>query len=373
MKILHLTRHLDIGGIPRYIVDVSERLAAKGHKITVASTGGIQRAQLERAGIAHITIPLSSKFEYGINLWRSWLALLPHLRAQSFDVVHAHTRVAQVLAGLIEKFHGIPAVTTCHGFFKPNLGRRLWPCWGRKVIAVSPAVAEHLATTHNVPRETIVCIPNGIDAEKFRPPAPDSTQIALREILGIPADAMVVGCTARLSQVKGLEYLLEAVALSRKKHPDLYCLIVGEGPSRSGLEVLTGKLGLYGKVIITGVVNDIAPYLAQMDIFVLPSRMEGLGLSILEAFAAGKPVIASRVGGIVNVVRDRENGLLVSSGSAEEIADAVDLLLEDKKLAAELAKKGFQTVREEFSLDRMAEGIEAVYGSVLKTSGSTPP
>src|SRR3989338_1565109 len=211
MKILHLTRHLEIGGIPRYVMDLSTWLQSRGHDVTVASTGGPGVVGLERAVVRHHQIPLSSKFEFGPNLWRSWMSLASLLMAGTFDVVHSHPRISPVLGGLIQKFHGVPSVTTCHGFFKPNLGRRLWPCWGERVIAVSPAIAAHLTDVHRVASERIFCIPNGIDASKYKP-CERSQSEALRRQLGIPANARVVGTAARLSPVKGLDCLLEAFA-----------------------------------------------------------------------------------------------------------------------------------------------------------------
>jgi len=287
--------------------------------------------------------------------------LSPVLRENKFDVVHAHTRTAQVLANLIDRFQGIPAVTTCHGFFKPNLGRRLWPCWGHIVIAVSPAVAEHLQTAHRVPSNRIACIPNGIDATRFAKHFIPEQLHLLRSNLGIAPDARVIGTVARLSTVKGLPHLLEAVALLRKTFPTLHCLIVGDGDQRQFLELIARRLDIAGNVTFAGAVQDTAPYLALMEVFVMSSLMEGLGLAILEAFAAGKPVVATRVGGIANVIRDRENGIFVPPGSGRDIAIATDILLSDKTLAQSLAKSGRKTVEDQFSLERMAGNIEKLY------------
>ena len=364
MKILHLTPHLEIGGIPRHVLDLCSQLQSQGHDVTVASTGGVQIGALKAAGVKHLQIPLSSKFEFGPNLWRSWLALLPALQSGSFDIVHAHTRIAQVLGGLIENKHGIPCVTTCHGFFKTNLGRRLWPCWEQKVIAVSPAVQEHLVRVHRVAMEKIVCIPNGIDTEKYQQGYDEHRTTALRQQLGIPKGCRVVGTTARLSPVKGLNHLLDAFALCLKADKNLCCLIVGEGPVRKELEVQAKNLGIAPRVVFAGAVDNVAPYLALMEVFVLPSRMEGLGLSILEAFAAGKPVVASRVGGIVDVIRNNENGLLVSPGSPQEIARAMQQILADEKLGARLAQEGNKTVRRDYSLDRMVQAVQSLYDAV---------
>ena len=366
VKILHITRHLDIGGIPRCVLDLSSALRTNGHQIVVASMGGVQVAALEASGIRHYRIPLCGKFEFGPGLWHSWLALLPLLRKESFDIVHAHTRMAQVLAHLLERFHGIPAVTTCHGFFKPNPGRRFWPCWGQKVIAVSPAVAEHLATMHRVPNNRIVCIPNGIDASKYIHFHDPEKLFSLRADLDIPRQARVVGTTARLSPVKGLDDLIKAFSILAPKHPNFYCLIVGEGNARTDLEKLVRDLGLDGRVIFSGAVDDVAPYLALMDIFVLPSLMEGLGLSILEAFAAGKPVIASCVGGIVDVVKNGTTGILVQPRSPQQVAQAIETLFENSVLAQSLAAEASRVVRDRFSLTSMASQIQSVYSCLQR-------
>ncbi len=371
MKILHLTRHLEIGGIPRYVLDLTIQHQARGHQITVAAMGGAKVPALEASGARHVEIPLSSKFEFGPKLWLSWKALLPVLRKNHFDIVHAHTRIAQLLAHLIERHHGIPAVTTCHGFFRPNLGRHLWPCWGRKVIAISAVVAQHLKTVHGVPRENIVCVPSGIDATPFLRQFSQEQIFSLRAQLGIGRHAQVVGTVARLSAGKGLNHLLGAVALLVARNPQAHCLIVGDGNERKRLESLAGTLKITKHVTFAGAAQDVAPYLAMMDVFILPSLTEGLGLAILEAFAAGKPVVASRAGGIINVVEDGKNGVLVRPGDERSIAQAVERLLSDRAWAQTLAQAGRKTVQEKFLLSRMAQEIENVYAGLLAPSQGT--
>ena len=144
MRILHLTSHLNTGGVSSYVLSMSRALARRGHAVTIASGGGSLEPQAHVAGLAHWPVPMHTSAEFSPPVFRAARQVLERLRVAPVDVLHAHTRVGQVVADRLSRRTGIPYVTTWHGFFRPNLGRRLWPCTGARTIAISESVQRHL-------------------------------------------------------------------------------------------------------------------------------------------------------------------------------------------------------------------------------------
>jgi glycosyltransferase involved in cell wall biosynthesis len=229
-----------------------------------------------------------------------------------------------------------------------------------RYVAVSQAMADEMARDHVVPAGKLRVVRNSVPAHSFSlPPDP-----ALRAMLTGSRDRAVVLTLARLVSRKGLGTLLDAAALV----PDVVFAIAGEGDERSMLETRIRQLGLEGRVRILGQRDDIPALLASCDLFVLPSLFEGLPLSILEAMAAGKPVIATAVPGTREAVREGETGLLFPPGDAPALACAVTSILADQGFAARLGRAGQVRVRQEFSAEIMTRQVEAVYGEVLRSA-----
>jgi len=220
----------------------------------------------------------------------------------------------------------------------------------------------------------IVVIPNGIDLARFRRAAEGEGP---RPELGIAADAPLVTMVSRLSPTKGVEHLLDAIAATAVTHPTLRALIVGEGlvaqdgvvmQDRVYLDSLIArakKLGIEDRVIFTGYRSDIPALLAQTDVFALPSLTEGLSNVVLEAMAAGLPVIATRVGGTPEIIRDGQNGLLVPPSDPDALKGAITKLLDDPTLAKGLGDAARRGVEERFSMARMVNATEALYTDLL--------
>jgi len=195
-------------------------------------------------------------------------------------------------------------------------------------------------------------IHSGIDPERFVRCA-DGSASAEHEA--------VVGIIAALEERKGHRYLLEAAAMLKRHGHRIKYLVAGEGPVRRQLEDRVKALNLGDEVRFCGFVSDAPAFLSEIDIFILPSLYEGLGVAVLEAMAAGKPVIASRVGGLPELVADGETGLLVAPKNVEGLADAIARLADDKSLAREMGRKGAARARASFSLEKMASQNEAYY------------
>ncbi len=364
MNILFLTNHLNVGGITSYIFSLSKSLKTKGHNVYLASSGGDSLTRFTEQGIIYIPIPIRTKSELNIfKLGVSLFKLMSHIKEKDIDIIHSNTRVTQVLGCLLERYTHKTHITTCHGFFTRRFFRRLFPCWGSKVIAISESVREHLIGDFCVRPENISLVYNGIDLERLKLRyAQSRDEVKLKFCLG---NGPVVGIVARLSDVKGHIFLIRAIKLVLDKIPDVQLLIVGEGRMQKKLERLAEELQIARNVFFIPKVNNIQDALYVMDLFVMPSLKEGLGLGLMEAMAWGKAVIGSRVGGIKNLIRHGYNGLLVRPADVEQLCSSIIELLEDPVKASILGNNARLFIAENFSLEKMVSETEKVYRECL--------
>ncbi|MDD4909777.1 MAG: glycosyltransferase family 4 protein [Candidatus Omnitrophica bacterium] len=359
MKILILTNHFNCGGITSYILNLSRGLAGRGNNIYVASSGGDSAGRLEDLRIPHFTIPIRTKCEVSPRVLAAALKLAGYARDNGIDIIHSHTRVTQVLGCLLSRLSGLPHLSTCHGFFRRRLSRMVFPCWGMRVIAISEAVKEHLTGDLGVTPQKVRVVYNGVDVKAFSDV--NNTQTAgIKGRFGLK-DGPVIGIIARLSDVKGHMYLIEAMPQVLSELPEAQLFIVGEGRERGRLDKIISKLGLKEKTVIMPSVANTSEVLAAMDVFVMPSLQEGLGLALMEAMAAGLPIAASNIGGIPALIKNAETGLLVEPKDTAGLARAITFLLKNRDEAYLMAHKARDFVRENFSLEKMARETENVY------------
>ncbi len=361
MKVLLLTTHLNIGGVAVYTVNLARGLKKKNISVWIASSGGDLVKAVEESGIFHLPLGIKTKSEFNPKLIFAFFELLIFIKKNNIDVIHAQTRVTQVLAYLCSRFSGASYVSTCHGFFKKTrIARKLFGAWGGHVIAISDAVVDHLVKDFNVKRKSIFLIYNGVDNEAFSQAIGKDEKGILKSNLGL-AKSPVIGSISRLSPVKGLRYLLFAMKDILREMPEVRLLLVGEGPSKEYLLGLAKKLGIENNVFFALNTTQTQRFLSIIDVFIFYSLEEGLGLSLLEALASGKPCVASNVGGVSSIVEDGVTGILVPPKDTHALKDAIIKILKDKKLSVSLAKKGNALIKEKFSLEKMVEGVVDVY------------
>jgi len=368
MRILHVASHLNVGGIPRYVLTLVQLQVAGGHQVVIASGGGQLEEWVKTMGIRHWPLPFHTSTEFSLPVFWGARQLEARLKREPVDVIHAHTRVGQVVADWVSRRLKLPYVTTWHGIYKPRFGRRLWPCTGGLVIAISGPVREHLLKGFHVPEERIRLVYNGVDTAHYAAAVDPSALQEYRRRHQIPEDRPTIGAIGRLAagRVKGFDSILVAVYLLKETFSDLEVLIVGDGPRRPFLEDVARRLGVMDQVRFLGTSEDIRLPLAAMDLFVFPSRWpEAFGLTLVEAMAAGKPVVATRMGAVPEIVRDRVDGWLVPSEDPAALADGIARLLKDRQMAHRFGRQGQSRVREQFSLRRMAAEVEAVYREVI--------
>jgi glycosyltransferase involved in cell wall biosynthesis len=240
------------------------------------------------------------------------------------------------------------------------------------VIAVSQTMRRQIVALPGLDAKRVTAIQNGIDGASYYMP---EERDRCRSEFGLSPESQVIGSTGRIEIVKGLDLLLYAFSQVLVQYPHACLMIVGEGEERPGLETLATNLGISHAVIWTGFRQDIPRLLAAMDIYVQPSVNEGLSLSILEAMAAGKAVIATDVGGTGEVLTHQKTGILIPAGSSSAIAAAIADLLSHAEGRAALAQAARDHVVQEFDVQRMVEGYRRVYESLasqLRSSTAGP-
>ncbi len=362
MRVLFLANHLNTGGITTYLITLTRSFIGRGHSVWVVSSGGNMVPELEATGARHIDMPLHVKCEVHPGLFLMIPRLVALVRTEKIDMIHAQTRVTQMCAALASGMSAVPCVSTCHGFFRPHLGRRLMPLWGKKVIAVSSPVKEHLRSDFHLSPDSVALVINGIDLKKFVPLGIEARR-QLRSRWGLAND-LVLGIVARLSDVKGHQYLIDAIPAVLASLPAVKCLIFGDGPLRDELKEKVQKKGLEGKILFYPIVDQTAEVLPLLDVFVMPSIQEGLGLSVLEAAAMGIPSVVSRVGGLPDIVQEGITGALVAPRDPVALAAALIALLSDIPRAISMGEKAREFVRRHYSAERMADETLSVYREV---------
>jgi len=354
---------LEVGGAERHVVDLAVALRRKGHGVTVAcsATGGLSNL-LDGANVpVRVLLDRLAKRRVSVTYARGLRRLV---REQRFDLVHAHIYASAAASALATVGTGVPLVVTEHteGAWQGRHARlvsRLIYRRARSVIAVSSPIRGHLLQRYGVPPEKISFIPNAVIPASGREPGTTSTLPDERR------EGPLVGVVARLQPEKGVANFLKAAARVSAACPVARFLVVGDGPLREELLRLADRLGLRERVRFLGHRADARELVGLLDVLVVPSLTEGTPLIVLEAMAAGVPVVASDVGGIPDQVRHAREGLLVPPDDTIALGEALLGLLRDPDRARRLGEAGRRRAGSEFSHAVMMRKIEAVYEAVL--------
>jgi len=292
------------------------------------------------------------------------------LAREKFDLVHTHNSKAGFLGRLAARWNHVPSIIhTVHGFafheeenwFFRHLFivlERMAARWCDQMIAISQPMLEWAQREKIAPPEKLVKIYSGIEVERFRnqPPSPE-----LKSRFGIQPEETVIGVVSKLWEGKGHEVLIDAVARLLDSGCRVKLLMVGEGYLEEKLREKVKHLGIEKNVVFTGFWSDVPEITAILDISALPSFYEGMGRVVLEAMAAGKPVVASRVGGIPEFVEDGVTGYLISPGDVEALVQRLKTLISDSDLRQEMGQRGAERMRHEHSAETMVNRIHQVY------------
>jgi len=352
MRVLHVDPERAWGGGEVQVVGLVRELAVRGHDSTVAAHPGGPLARAAAAAGARV-VPLGVANHFDVRA-----ALVLRRLAPGFDVVHFHTARAHALAPL-SRGRGARLVVTRRMDYVPAGGPYVRFLYNRAVdavIAISEGVRTALIRV-GVRAERIRVVPSGIDARALA--APPAARAAVRREWGLGDDEVAVVALGALEVRKGHAVLLAAATGLASAAPRLRYVFCGEG--RQAKALAGAAAALDGVVEMVGFRRDVAACLAAADIVALPSLQEGLGVAALEAMAAGRPVVASRVGGLAEAVVHEETGLLVPPGDPTALAAALARLARDPDLRARLGAAGHARVLARYTATRMAEGTLACY------------
>jgi glycosyltransferase involved in cell wall biosynthesis len=355
------------GGAQEHLYGLLSRIDRERYDVSVVSLSAGSGARK----IARLGIPVRVVEEKDDD--RAVALVAEYIVATCPDVVHNHMYRAEVVGTRAALFAGERLgrrpyiVSTVHSSRVRSSDDRtavaaLTPAMDR-LIAVSQSIVRKIADERgdSVP---VSLIYNGVDLDRYDHQEPCCT---LREEYGMAPDSQIVGVVARLEPEKGHPTLLEAWPAVLRSCPDAYLLIVGEGSQREALERQTKELGIANRVVFTGRRDDIPAVTAALDVAVLPSYREAQGLTILEAMALTRPVVASNVGGIPEMIQDGVSGLLVPPHDPEALAAAIARLLGDHPFADMLARAGHDLVHDRFCIQLMVRAIETIYDEGART------
>ena len=359
MNIVLLANHLNTGGITTYMMTLAQGLIKAGDKVWVISSGGDCEEKIKSMGVILVHMDIKIKSELHPNLWFSIPSLVSFIRKNKIDIIHGQTRVTSIMAAVASYVTHVPYVMTCHGFFKPRFFRLMFPCWGKSVIAISKPVKEHLECGFNIDPKRIALIPNGIDGSNFSSVAStDRRRLRVeKNIIGDP----VIGIIARLSAVKGIDVLIFAMPHIVEQFPKVCLWIVGQGDQEAYLKECVLKCDLADHIKFLPAVDQSSALLPLFDVFVMPSLQEGLGLSVMEAQASLVVVVASKVGGLIDLIEDGKTGLLVEPSSHQELAAKIIKVLKDPHLAKAMAVAARENIQMNFSAERMVTDTRRCY------------
>jgi len=365
LKVMLVTVGLGIGGTETQILEIASRLDRNRFDVLVC---GLKKDRVVAEELRARGIRVSTLDGLGKGDLRVLYRLVRLIRAERPDIIHAFLGVANLASSLAGRLVGVPVIVWSYRDVEVWKTRAHWLVdragarWAGAITCCSEAVRQFVLARLNGPASKVVTIHNGVDLEAFRAP-----RVASRSELSLPDGGCVIGTVTRLDEPKkGLTVLLRALAVLAKRDglPPWQCLLVGDGPARERLEALAAELGLSGRVVFAGMRRDVVRVLPVMDLFVCPSLYEGFGIAIVEAMAAGRPVIASAVGGIPEIIVHQETGLLVPPGDATALADAMAALLTSSGQARQMGARGRERAEKIFSITTTVERHQQLYDTL---------
>jgi len=363
---------MSVGGTEMNAIRTAERMARERYRLSIVTLGseGPLAERYERMGVPVLRFPIRNL--YGTETVRQGIRLARFLRAEQVSVVHCHDQYSNFFSTMAARWAGVPVVIASKRWLHSPLRYRIANGVGfraaTRVIANSDAVAASLQRDDRLARDRVVVVPNFVDETAFGPPSSHVRQAWVRE-LGLESSAVVVGIVASLLPIKDHATLLRAMAALVPEWPAVRLVIVGQGPELERLRALADQLGIAHAVRFAGLRPQVPSFHFLFDISVLSSVSEGFPNSLVEAMAAGRPIVATDVGGVCDAVRHGENGILVPPGDPTAFADALRVLLRDVDLRRRMGAAGARRAREEFHAATVVGSLERLYERLLADAG----
>lgn len=372
LKVLLVSTTFDRGGVTAYLDNLIGQLPADRFEVSLAcGMEDFQADHVARLGIQHYPVCLTKPIRPLDDIRALW-QLVGLIRRERVDVVHTHMSKSDLIAGLAARLCGLPVlcVSTAHGplrlrsaplivqRFFDGLERWVYRGVAHRVISVAVSTTEELLRKRKVVRRQVVTIPNGI---RPHTQATAERRGEIRSRLGVKPEQPLILMVSRLTEPKAPDVLIESMPRVLQRWPQAVCLIAGEGPNRADLHALISRLGMEGVVRLLGDRDDVRDLLDACDVFALSSYSEGLSMSVLEAMAAGCPIVASDVGGMDELITHDRTGVLVAAGDAEALANALNTLIQNPALRQSLGTAALEQVDQRFSVSRQVQETAEVY------------
>jgi glycosyltransferase involved in cell wall biosynthesis len=368
--VAHVLLNFRVGGLENLVAVLVPQLVRSGIECAVYCVDDIEdgyhRTMVARLRKQGVSVTLLSR-RRGIDV-----SLILRLRRllRGADIVHSHNVTAHLYGGTAARLAGVPVtLATRHGI---TLERRIrfWLRVLRPLTDCLICVAERVANEMvrlGIPRERICVVPNGVDLDLFdMPPARRAAaRRRIARVLRLPEEVLFVGAIGRIAPEKGLPTLLEAFAGVHRRRKDVALLIVGDGPLRGDLERYVLSHNLEERVFFLGTRKRPALWIGILDVLALPSYSEGMPMVVLEAFAAGVPVVASDVGGTGEVIENGTSGLLIPPRDVGELERALCEVIEDPATRARYGSNAREAARNHYSIERIAETHAEIYSRLL--------
>jgi glycosyltransferase involved in cell wall biosynthesis len=389
IRILRVIGRLNVGGPALHVAYLSAGLAKRGYETTLVA-GSVARGEDSMTFVAEslgVPVVRLGEMRRDISPLRDSVALarlVRLIRETRPHILHTHMakagavgRLAALASGsarppvVLHTFHGHvlrhyfdPARTTAFRMLERWLARST-----TALVAVSPQVRDELVELGVAPQKRFAVVRLGIDlAERI---GADDLRVEQRRLLGIAPDRFVVGWIGRMTEVKRTDRVLLAFRQLRDTGVAACLCLVGDGPDRPAIERRAHELGIMRDTLFLGFQQDVAPFYAVFDALLLPSVSEGTPVSAIEALAAGRPVVATRVGGVPDVVRDGQDGLLVEPEAIDDLSDGLARLARDPALRERLGSAGRERVVRRYGVERLVDEMDLLYRSLLEASPSS--
>ncbi|MGH3135632.1 MAG: glycosyltransferase family 4 protein [Gaiellaceae bacterium] len=379
-KVLHIHGSSKFGGDSVLILELGRAARERGFEVDVLATDPRFQEAVREENLGLVDLDVIRREIRPLWDLRGLLRLTRFLSGSRYTLVHTHTTKPGVVGTLAARRAGIPAVMhTVHLFpFHEETGRavtaayvgaeRVAARWCDRIVTVSEFQRDWALRVGIGSPTKVISIPNGVPTERAQP---KRSRADVRAELGIGGGIMVLS-TGRLAEQKGLEYLIRAAALIRDDLPEARIVLAGDGPLRGKLSQLVSDLRLEEAVSVLGHRSDVGDLLAASDLVVLPSLWEGLSISLLEAMAAGKPVVTTSIGSNREVTNDGETAALVPPKDPESLAGVMRSLASDRSRMKELGARGQQVQRERYALPRMLDAYMDEYDRLLRQKSVQP-
>ena len=373
MRILFLSTSMGLGGADQQLLSAAQALRTRGHEVLIVSLTPLGPMGMEARNLGLRTESLDMR--RGIPDPRGLMRLVRLARSWGPDVLHSHMVHANLMARALRLLVPVPVmVSTIHNIYE---GGPLWMAAYRltnglvdHMTIISEAAAERFISEGIVPRRLLTVVPNGIDTDRLRN-VPSGAREAVRRSIGLGPEFVWLA-VGRFEEAKDYPNMLHGFARVHAREPRAVLLLVGRGSLQPETEALAEELGLAGAVRFLGVRSDVPVVMSAADGYVMSSAWEGMPMVLLEAAAAGLPIVATRVGGNHEVVRDEETGFLVPAGDPEALGQAMSRLMGlTVTQRRSMGERGREHVRANYGLSRVADRWERLYCEAMARKGLT--